>query len=275
MEFQQRSADNILDRIELQERTQLVAEVQAIMQQFYNQIIVIKYGGSTFKTDSFESNILDDISILHKSGIKPIIVHGGGPSITEETKLRGIETKFVDGQRVTDEETLNLTEMVLSGKVNKNIVGRLNNFGIDAVGLSGKDGKTIIAKKKYHKEQDIGFVGEIVKINTKMLEFLLTSNYVPVISPIGIGEDNQTYNINADNVAAAVKFKVSSSVTLCPSTNFVSIPLSFVSSVILGPPPCTIIGFIPDLCKIDISSKILLSKLSVLKVEPPYLITII
>ena len=208
MKLKQRSADNILDRIELKERTQLVAEVQKIMQQFYNQIIVIKYGGSTFKTDSFESNILDDISILHKSGVKPIIVHGGGPSITEETKLRGIETKFVDGQRVTDEETLNLTEMVLSGKVNKNIVGRLNNFGIDAVGLSGKDGKTIIAKKKYHKEQDIGFVGEIVKINTKMLEFLLTSNYVPVISPIGIGEDNQTYNINADNVAAAIAISV-------------------------------------------------------------------
>ena len=110
MKLKQRSADNILDRIELKERTQLVAEVQKIMHQFYNQIIVIKYGGSTFKTDSFESNILDDISILHKSGVKPIIVHGGGPSITEETKLRDFRNQICRWTK----ETLNLTEMVLS-----------------------------------------------------------------------------------------------------------------------------------------------------------------
>ena len=140
--------ENLLDTIDLSQRTQLILEIQQIIQEFYNKIIVIKYGGSTLETKNFEHTVLDDIAILQKSGVKPIIVHGGGPSITEETKLRNISPQFVQGLRITDEKTLSLAEMVLSGKVNKNIVGKLNSYGIAAVGISGKDGKTILAKKK-------------------------------------------------------------------------------------------------------------------------------
>ena len=197
----------LLEKFDLQTRVKLIAEVQHQIQDLYNQVIVIKYGGSTFKTKNFGNTVLDDISILHKSGVKPIIVHGGGPSITEETKLRGIKAKFIDGLRVTDKKTLDITEMVLSGKVNKSIVGLLNSYGIAAVGLSGKDGKTIVAKKKKYKK-DLGFVGEIIRINPKVIEFLISNNYIPVISPIGIGEDNVTYNINADTVAAAIAISI-------------------------------------------------------------------
>lgn len=195
---------NLLDTIELSQRTQLIANIQHIIQDLYNEVIVIKYGGSTLEVKNFENTVLSDISILQKAGIKPIIIHGGGPSISEESKLRGLKPKFVDGHRITDKETLSLAEMVLSGKINKNIVGKLNSYGIAAVGISGKDGKTMIAKKKLIHGQDIGYVGEIIKVNTKMVEFLLNNNYVPVISPIAIGEDNTTYSINADNVAASI-----------------------------------------------------------------------
>ena len=195
---------NLLDSIELSQRTQIIAETLHIIQQFYNKIIVIKYGGSTLEVKNFEHTVLDDISILQKAGIKPIIVHGGGPSISKEIKMRGGESKFINGNRVTDAETLSLVEMILSGKINKSIVGKLNSFGIAAAGISGKDGKTLIAKKKLIQGQDVGFVGEITKVNTKMVEFFLDNNFVPIISPIAIGEDNTTYSINADNVAAAI-----------------------------------------------------------------------
>ncbi len=195
---------NLLDTIELSQRTQLIAEIQHIIQKLYNEVIVIKYGGSTLEVKSFEHTVLDDICILQKSGIKPIIIHGGGPSITKELKLRGLKSQFVNGHRVTNKETLSVVEMVLSGKVNKNIVEKLNSYGIAAVGISGKDGKILIAKKKLVDNQDIGYVGEITKINIQMIEFLLNNNYVPVISPIATGENNVTYSINADSVAAAI-----------------------------------------------------------------------
>ena len=195
---------NLLDTIELSQRTQLIAEIQHIIQKLYNEVIVIKYGGSTLEVKSFEHTVLDDICILQKSGIKPIIIHGGGPSITKELKLRGLKSQFVNGHRITNKETLSVVEMVLSGKVNKNIVGKLNSYGIAAVGISGKDGKILIAKKKLVDNQDIGYVGEITKINIQMIEFLLNNNYVPVISPIATGENNVTYSINADSVAAAI-----------------------------------------------------------------------
>ena len=195
---------NLLDTIELSQRTQLIAEIQHIIQKLYNEVIVIKYGGSTLEVKSFEHTVLDDICILQKSGIKPIIIHGGGPSITKELMLRGLKSQFVNGHRVTNKETLSVVEMVLSGKVNKNIVGKLNSYGIAAVGISGKDGKILIAKKKLVDNQDIGYVGEITKINIQMIEFLLNNNYVPVISPIATGENNVTYSINADSVAAAI-----------------------------------------------------------------------
>jgi acetylglutamate kinase len=195
---------NLLDTIELSQRTQLITDIQHVIQELRNKVIVIKYGGSTLEVKNFETTVLSDISILQKAGIKPIIIHGGGPSISQEAKIQGITPKFVDGHRVTDEKTLSLAEMILSGKINKNIVGKLNSYGIAAVGISGKDGKTMIAKKKLVQGKDIGYVGQIIKVNTKMVEFLLNNNYVPVISPIAIGEDNTTYSINADDVTASI-----------------------------------------------------------------------
>lgn len=195
---------SLLDSIELAKKTQIIAEIQQIIQEFYNETIIIKYGGSTLEVKNFEHTVLQDIAILQKAGIKPIIIHGGGPSITKEVNIRGGQSEFIDGHRVTDAKTLSLVEMVLSGKINKDLVGKLNSFGIAAAGISGKDGKTLIAKKKTIQGKDLGFVGEIVKVNTKMIEFFLDNNFVPVISPIAIGEDNTTYSINADNVAANI-----------------------------------------------------------------------
>ena len=195
---------SLLDTIELSKRTQLIAEIQHIIQQFYNEIIVIKYGGSSLEIKNFEKTVLDDISILQKAGIKPIIIHGGGPNINSESKIRGLKPKFLDGHRITDKETLSLAEMVLSGHVNKNIVGKLNSYGVAAIGISGKDGKTMIAKKKIIQGKDLGYVGEITKVNTEVIDFFLNNNYIPVISPIAIGEDNTTYSVNADNVAASI-----------------------------------------------------------------------
>lgn len=199
---------SLLNSLDIKKRIQLITEVQHQIQDLYNQIIVIKYGGSTLKASEFENTILDDISILHKAGVKPVIVHGGGPSITKEMNIRGMKPKFINGLRYTDKETLAIAEMVLSGKVNKNIVSCLNNYGVASVGISGKDGNTIIAEQK---SKELGFVGSILRINTKLIDFLLNNKYVPVISPIGIGKNSLSYNINADDVAASIAISVGAS----------------------------------------------------------------
>ncbi|MBI5683150.1 MAG: acetylglutamate kinase [Deltaproteobacteria bacterium] len=174
------------------------------IRQFYDKTIVIKYGGSAMVAENLKQSFARDIILMKYVGLNPVIVHGGGPQIGELLKKLGKESKFVNGIRVTDKETMDVVEMVLVGKVNKEIVGMLNHFGGKAVGLSGKDGKLILAKKFKTKGQDMGMVGEVKSINPNVIETLDKNKFIPVIAPVGVGEDGETYNINADIVAGKI-----------------------------------------------------------------------
>ncbi len=159
-------------------------------------------------SEDLKEKIMQDISLMKYVGIRPVMIHGGGPGITGFLKRLGKSTEFVSGLRVTDEETVEIAEMVLDGKINSELVTRLNQVGVRAVGLSGKDAGLIKAKKKLATVQDqqvdIGFVGEVVDVDIKIIEDLLNQNYVPIIAPIGVGENGESYNINADDVAAKI-----------------------------------------------------------------------
>ena len=182
--------------------------------RYSGKTIVVKYGGHAMGDDTIARQFADDIVLLKQVGMNPIVVHGGGPQIGEMLKRLQIKSSFVDGLRVTDQETVEIVEMVLSGSVNKELVTLINKAGGLAVGLSGKDADLIRAKKLSHpapesdsnieKVLDLGFVGEPVAINTKILDLLEKSDIIPVIAPIGVGENGETYNINADTVAGAV-----------------------------------------------------------------------
>ncbi|MGI6091750.1 MAG: acetylglutamate kinase [Negativicutes bacterium] len=182
------------------------------MQKFYGKTIVIKYGGNAMINNQLKHSVIKDIILMKYIGMKPVVVHGGGPEITGMLKQMGKQSAFVSGLRITDEETVSVAEMVLVGKINTEIVSLINHQGAKAVGLSGKDADLIIAKKhlaKVHendeiKEVDIGFVGDIEKINTDILTTLLDNDYIPVIAPVGVSTANETYNINADYVAGEV-----------------------------------------------------------------------
>lgn len=195
-----------------QDKAAILVDALPYIKEFYGKTIVIKYGGNAMINEELKEKVINDITLMKYVGIRPVIVHGGGPDITSFLKRFGKETKFVSGLRVTDEETVQIAEMVLVGKINTEIVSLLNKAGVKAVGLSGKDAELIKAKKKLAvvhegnatKEVDIGFVGEVTDINTTILDDLLDKGYIPVISPIGVGENNESYNINADYVAAEV-----------------------------------------------------------------------
>lgn len=175
-------------------------------------LIVVKYGGNAMTNIEKKKEFLKDIAKLTKSGKKLIIVHGGGPEINNMLKKIGKESYFIQGNRVSDKEIVEIAEMVLAGKVNKGIVGELNNLGIKAVGLSGKDAGLIKAQKKYlnidGNNIDVGFVGKITKINGNILKLLLRNGYLPVISTIGLDDNGNTYNINADYVAGEIAGKL-------------------------------------------------------------------
>ena len=182
--------------------------------RYSGKTVVVKYGGHAMGDDNIARQFADDIVLLKQVGMNPIVVHGGGPQIGNMLKRLQIKSSFVDGLRVTDQETVEIVEMVLSGSVNKELVTLINKAGGLAVGLSGKDADLIRAKKLSHpapesdsnieKVLDLGFVGEPVGINTKILDLLEKSDIIPVIAPIGVGENGETYNINADTVAGAV-----------------------------------------------------------------------
>ena len=182
------------------------------IQGFYGKTVVIKYGGNAMINEDLKKKVIQDIILMKYVGMKPVVVHGGGPDITSFLKKVGKETEFVSGLRVTDKETVTIAEMVLVGKINTEIVSLLNAQGVTAVGLSGKDGDLIKAKKHLAvvhengvtKKVDIGFVGDVTKINTEVLNTLLDNGYIPVIAPIGVGKDNESFNINADYVAAEI-----------------------------------------------------------------------
>ena len=188
-------------------------EALPYIQEFYGKTIVIKYGGNAMINDDLKNKVMEDVSLMKYIGMRPVIVHGGGPDITQFLKKVGKQSDFISGLRVTDEETVEIAEMVLDDKVNSDIVNLLNHRGVRAVGLSGKDAGLIRASKKLatvydgygHKESvDIGYVGQVDSIDAKILVDLIANDYIPVIAPIGVGEDGESYNINADYVAAEI-----------------------------------------------------------------------
>lgn len=181
---------------------------------FYGKIMVIKYGGHAMIDENLKKAFSEDIVLMKYVGIKPVIVHGGGPQISKVMEKMGLKPLFVEGQRITDEETMNVVEMVLVGTVNKEIVSLINQAGGKAVGLSGRDGNMIIAEKmavyKYKGEDhppeiiDIGRVGKVRKVNPEVLLTLLEKDFIPVVAPVGVGPEGVAYNINADLVAGAL-----------------------------------------------------------------------
>lgn len=183
----------------------LLLEALAYIGQFKGKIVVIKYGGAAQVNAELKLSFAHDIVLLQSLGMLPVIVHGGGPEVSRTMKALGLEAVFVDGLRVTTKEGLAITEMVLSGQVNKDLVALLNAQGGSGVGLSGKDGHTLTAKKMPHlKGKDLGYVGEIVGVNPQLISLLLGQGYIPVISPIGMDERGTTYNINADSAASRI-----------------------------------------------------------------------
>ena len=195
-----------------QDKAEILVDALPYIQEFYGTTVVIKYGGNAMINDALKENVMRDVALMKFVGIRPILVHGGGPEITGFLKKVGKESSFISGLRVTDEETVEIAEMVLDGKLNSEIVGLLNLRGVRAVGLSGKDAGLIKAKKKLatvyendmEHEVDIGYVGAVTEIDTALITDLLNQGYVPVIAPIGMGEHGESYNINADYVAAEI-----------------------------------------------------------------------
>jgi acetylglutamate kinase len=189
----------------------VLSEALPYIQRFTGKTVVVKYGGNAMETDEIKNSFARDVVLMKLVGINPVVVHGGGPQIGDLLKRIGKESRFVDGMRVTDSETMDVVEMVLGGLVNKDIVNLINNNGGKAVGLSGKDAQLIIAKKLHVTRMtpemsepeiiDIGQVGEVESINTGIVDMLVRSDFIPVIAPIGVGEDGSSYNINADLVA--------------------------------------------------------------------------
>lgn len=183
----------------------VLTEALPYIQRYRDKCIVIKFGGNAMTDESLKHSFARDIVLMKLVGIHPIVVHGGGPQIAEMLTKIGKESRFVDGMRVTDAQTMEIVEMVLGGVVNKAIVGQINQHGGKAIGLSGKDGGLIRAKKlDVSASEDLGLVGEITQINVEVLNYLAFGDFVPVIAPIGLGEDGNAYNINADLVAGKV-----------------------------------------------------------------------
>lgn len=185
------------------QKAEVLIEALPYIQRFNRKIIVVKYGGSAMSNEELQKNVIKDVTLLKLVGFKPIIVHGGGKEISRWVGKVGKEAKFVNGLRVTDEETMEIAEMVLN-KVNKSLVTMVQELGVKAVGISGKDGGLLQVEKKYSDGQDIGFVGEINQVTPKVLYDLLEKDFLPIVAPIGMDENFQTYNINADDAACAI-----------------------------------------------------------------------
>lgn len=193
---------------ELIRKAGILIEALPYIQKFAGKTVVVKYGGNAMINDELKNSVMEDITLLKYIGLNPILVHGGGPDISAALKQNNIPSNFINGLRVTDEETMRIAQMVLVGKTNKEIVSLLNCKGGNGLGLCGIDGGFIKCRKQYTyvdgKQTDIGYVGDIVNIDPHILEHLTSDRYIPVVAPIGVDEDGQSYNINADTVAAAV-----------------------------------------------------------------------
>lgn len=191
------------DMQKVMQKAETLIEALPYIQKFNRKIIVVKYGGSAMSNEELQKNVIKDVTLLKLVGFKPIIVHGGGKEISRWVGKVGKEAQFVNGLRVTDEETMEIAEMVLS-KVNKHLVTMVQELGVKAVGISGKDGGLLKVDKKYADGKDIGFVGDIKEVNPKILYDLLEKDFLPIVAPIGLDEEFQTYNINADDAACAI-----------------------------------------------------------------------
>ena len=182
-------------------RAEILTQALPYIQKYYNKIVVVKYGGNAMVNEDLKQQVMEDIVLLHLVGVKVVLVHGGGPEITNTMKKLGKETQFVNGLRVTDKESAEIAQMVLAGKVNKSLVNLLQVKGGRAIGLSGIDGALLYAKMK---NPEIGFVGEITDVNIEPVLTLLEHNYIPVISTVGCDSEGNVYNINADTAASCI-----------------------------------------------------------------------
>lgn len=191
------------DMNQLLQKAEVLIEALPYIQHFNRKIIVVKYGGSAMIDDELKKNVIQDVTLLKLVGFKPIIVHGGGKEISKWVEKVGMEPEFVNGLRKTDESTMEVAEMVLS-KVNKSLVQMVQQLGVNAIGISGKDGGLLKVEKKYSDGKDIGYVGEVTEVNPKVLYDLLEKDFLPIICPVGMDDNFETYNINADDAACAI-----------------------------------------------------------------------
>ena len=201
-EEQQRYLDNITVKAET------LIEALPYIRDFNSKKVVVKYGGSAMLDHNLEESVIKDVALLKLVGMQPIIVHGGGKEISKWISKVGKETRFEEGFRVTDKDTMEIAEMVLN-RVNKNLVSMVEHLGVKAIGLCGKDGGMLHVQKKMPNGKDIGFVGDIDHVNTEVIDTLLENDYIPIIAPIGMDDEGNTYNINADDAACAIARAVS------------------------------------------------------------------
>ncbi|MEE3494201.1 MAG: acetylglutamate kinase [Butyrivibrio sp.] len=191
------------DMQDVLKKAEVLVEALPYIQKFNRKIIVVKYGGSAMSNEELQKNVITDVTLLKLVGFKPIIVHGGGKAISSWVSKVGKEAEFVNGLRVTDAETMEIAEMVL-GRVNKQLVTMVQELGVKAIGISGKDSGLLHVKKKLSDGKDIGYVGEVDNVDPKILFDLLDNDYLPIIAPIGLDDNFDTYNINADDAACAI-----------------------------------------------------------------------
>lgn len=187
----------------LQDKAEVLIEALPYIQKFNRKIIVVKYGGSAMVDEQLKKQVIQDVTLLKLVGFKPVIVHGGGKEISKWVALSGKEPEFVNGLRKTDADTMEIAEMVLN-KVNKSLVQLVEELGVRSIGISGKDGGLLKVEKKYADGQDIGFVGEVTEVNTKIIYDMLEKDFLPIVCPIGMDDKFQSYNINADDAACAI-----------------------------------------------------------------------
>ena len=183
------------------QRAKVITQALPYIQKYHNKVIVVKYGGNAMISEELKLQVMEDLVLLWLIGVKPVLVHGGGPEISDMLKKVGKQSEFVDGLRVTDKETAEIVQMVLAGKINKQLVNLLGEFGGNAVGISGIDGHLIEARVK---DERLGFVGEITKVNVQPILDLIEKEYIPVVSTVGCDKDGNVYNINADTAAAFI-----------------------------------------------------------------------
>jgi len=188
-------------------RAGVLVEALPYIQKIYKKTIVVKYGGNAMTSDTLKHSVMEDVTLLKFVGANPIVVHGGGPDISAALKTYNIESSFVNGLRVTDKKTAEIAQMVLVGKTNKEVVSLISHVGGKAVGLSGIDGNLMVCEKLYAEvegeKRDIGYVGDVIEVNEKLISLLSQDEYIPVIAPIGVDREGQSYNINADTAASA------------------------------------------------------------------------